>query len=241
MNVFYFKFLTFLGSIFLISSCGGGEAGPQVASIAPQQAFVLNVDRTFFVGIDSFITIPKPSTQFQLRIDNRGNPNPLTIVGMTLTVDGPAKRTVIPVDPFINLFRYNSSLDLNQVNRAIFAEIQPYQTSFCLDKVTDLKQINYSPSCSTIAAQDATVNIPTYGVAAAGTSEDPTNSNVCCPGNAANLQDIFVFVGGLQTGATSLTGTQNYNISADIFGYYGTIVNPVSNFNQRVFFSARSF
>ncbi len=233
------KKIVLISSLLSLSNCGG-EAVSQVASIAPPQAFVLNVDRNFAVGIDSFVTIPKPNTQFQLRIDNKGNPNPLTIVGMTLTVDGPSERTVIPVDPFSNLFSISGALNLSFEQRAIFAEVQPFQASYCMDKVDYLKQVDDSRACADIANDDATINIPLYGVSANATTPDPTNT-ACCPVDAANLQNIYIFIGGLQTSSTASTGPQTYNISADIFGYYGTIISPVSNFNQRAFFTGRSF
>lgn len=234
------KKTAFILSLLSLSNCGGGETVEQVADIAPSQAFVLNVDRNFAVGIDSFVTIPKPNTQFQLRIDNRNNPNPLTIVGMTLTVDGPSERTILPVDPFTNLFSVTSALNVSYVQRAVFAEVQPYQASFCMDKVDYFKEADDSRSCAEIAADDATINIPLNGVSANATTPDPTNT-ACCPVAAANLQNIYIFIGGLQANSDNFVGPQNYNISADIFGYYGTIINPVSNFNQRVFFTGRSF
>ncbi len=236
----YLRILFVLPVLLWIANCGG-ETVESVMSVAPTQAFVLNVDRNFIIG-DNFITIPKPNTQFQIKIDNKGSAVPLTIIGLTLTVDGPTQKVVIPVDPFGNLFQIVSSINIQPIQRAIFAEVPAYQASFCMDKVTYLKRADTSESCSTIAADDVLVNIPNYGVSAAGTTDDST-SKLCCPGVAANLQNIFVLVGGLQTVTSDaqLIGTQTYNITADFFGYYGSIIAPISNFNQKVTFSAKSF
>ncbi len=238
--MFYLRLCIAVFSVTWIANCGDGN-GVSVVSIAPTEPFILNVDRTFIFGVDNFTTIEKPSITFQLRIDNQGNPNPLTLVGLTLTVTGPKGTKVVPVDPAANLFSFEDN-NLRPAPKAFFAIIPPFQAGYCMDKVTYFKEPNSLPfrSCEDIAAD--TTKITELGKSAANTSEPEGDTSSCCPDNsAANLSNIVVLIGGLQDfGEEIVPASQSYTINANFSGFYGSFIQPVGNFNTQVFFNARS-
>jgi hypothetical protein len=225
--------------IFWISNCGG-EAGVSLVSITPTEPFILSVDRSFFIG-EQLVTFSKPNITFQLRVDNRGNGAPLTIIGLTLDVNGPKGRKIIPIDSASNLFRFTGQ-ELVPTSRAFFTEVRPYQASFCMDKVNYLREVNYDRTCLQLATP--AINDPKiqeFGVSAFDTEEGPGGFS-CCPNASADLTNIVIVAGGLQDYAQEeiIPQSQTYTINASVVGFFGTFLEPVANFNTQVFFNARS-
>ena len=225
-----------VGLIFWISNCGG-EPGVSLVSITPTEPFILSVDRRFIIG-EEIITYPKPNITFQLRVDNRGNGAPLTIIGLTLDVNGPKGRKSVPIDPVGNIFSYvNGNLDI--APRAIFTEVRPYQASFCMDKVNYLRENDYNRTCDQIALDPT--KISEFGVSADQTTEGP-DGRTCCPDGLGDLTNIVIVVGGLQDFGEEeiIPQSQTYSINASVVGFFGTFLEPVANFNTQIFFNARS-
>ncbi len=226
--------------IFWISNCGG-EAGVSTVSISPSEPFILSVDRKIPITAIEFLVVKKPSITFQLRMDNKGNGAPLTIVGLTLDVNGPKGRKIVPIDPSSNIFSYNPlTADLAQIVRPFFAEVKPYQASFCMDKISYLKEENISRSCTEIG--NDTSKIVDFGVSAVDTIESADNRS-CCPTGLADLTNIVIIAGGLQEYSSEevIPSNQNYSINASVVGLFGTFLSPVANYSTQVFFNARSF
>jgi hypothetical protein len=232
--------IVFLLALTWLSNCGGTATSGSI-SISPNEPFVLSVTRNLIVG-DEIIPFSAPNTAFQIKINNAGNSNPLTILGLTLNVDGPKGNQIVAVDPIINLFKLNGS-NFVPYQRAFFAEVPAYQASYCMDKVTFLKETDYATArlCAEIAADNT--KIPDHGVSAVNTIEG-YNGTACCPNTGSNgdLEGVFVLIGSLQTyGEGEIVPTSiSLSISARFQGFYGTFAQPISNYSSQVNFTARA-
>lgn len=231
------NFLLILPLLFWISSCGNTTTVPSMVSISPTEPLILNVDRRILNGFEEY-TIAKPSITFQLRIDNQGNPVPLTIVGVTLVVNGPKGVKVVPVDSTGNIFSFRDA-SFSIAPRAFFAEVPAYQAGFCMHKVGYFQE----PSIATACADIADSKVDTLGVSAVGTTESSDGTS-CCPSATADMTNLLLLVGGLQEDDSAEPGlptqSQPYSITAYIQGIYGTFLQPLANYSTQVFFTARA-
>jgi hypothetical protein len=233
-------------SLFWISNCGGAGTGISIVSVTPTEPFVLNSVRNIAFTIDEFVTLEPPNTQFQIRINNTGEDanRPITIIAASLTVSGPKGTKRIDLDPLTSLVNINTSTgSFNLVSRAYFAEIPPYQASYCLSKIDDFRRADNTESCTTIANDDVAINIPQYGVSATNLEDDTGNNSVCCPTGIRSMANLFILAPKIQDfaqGETIPVG-QTYNATLDVVGFYGTFANPTANFFTSVPFSMRSF
>lgn len=240
MKKSFLHFLAITSMFSIISSCGG-QATSSMVSFSPNEPLVLNVDRRIIYNFVEY-NIPKPNTQVQLRIDNRNNPHPLTIVGITFVVNGPRGTKVITVDPMSDFFLFEGN-NFRPSPRAFFAEVQPFQASYCMSKIEFFHEANNARNCATIANDNSKVT--NYGASAANTT-DSDDGRYCCPTGNGNLSNLFILAGGLQNAEeendnpTSLPQAMTLSITANIIGLYGTFANPVANYSTQVFFTARS-
>lgn len=230
-------------ALFWISNCGG-EAAQSIITVAPSEPFVLNTTRTFPLAFDEVLTLEKPNTQFQLRINNTGkNGNrPITIIAASVTVDGPKGRKRIDLDPLISLFSINAQGAFNFVSRSYFVEVPAYQASYCLNKITDFRRPNNTEPCAAISNDDAGINIPNFGVSAAGLI-DNTDPNLCCPSGIRSLENIFILVPKIQdyNSNETIPPGQTYGATLEAVGFYGNFSTPTANFLTTVPFTMRSF
>lgn len=226
-----------VGLIFWITNCGG-EAGVSIVSISPNQPFLFTESRRFVQGFE-LIEINKPSTSFKILIDNQGNASPLTVITARLIVNGPKGQKTVIIDPLTDLYLESTTTEVSRNPRSIIAEVRPYQASFCMDKVTYLKEENYERPCDEIALDP--LKIQEHGVSAAFTTGD-ADSRTCCPTGTGNLSNIVVMVGGLQEYSEDelVPLGESYGINAIFTGFYGTYFEPVANFSGQTSFTVRS-
>lgn len=233
-----FRVILILVPLFSLSNCGG-EVTESFVSITPHRPLIYNADRTIFLDIFNTMTIPRPSIMYQIRVNNAGNDQALTIVGLRLTVDGPKGTKIITVDSLTNLFKINGS-NFQQEMRAFFVEVPPYQASYCMDKIEFLKQTSYSVECDSIDNDSLEEN---FKVSARNTVEGDGGRS-CCPAenSPGNFDNIYILTGGLQdySNEENIPESLTLSIRADIQGFIGTFAEPIGNYRTQVNFSPSS-
>lgn len=219
-----------------------GEALAQAKGpfVLPQDLALQTQDQKIFIESDEYL-VSKPYLIFQIGLNNKDNHRTVTLTNLQLTILSAAHEEVVELRPNVDFYELREGR-FKFINRDYFFEVPPYQSTACMGKVEYFKESSNDRSCKDIG--DDTLTILNYGVSALNTIESE-NKKYCCPAVQSNMQNLYIIAGNLKFSlGRKLAGLLDSNSSkADdltatlrLQGFYGTFVNPETNYDEKIEF-----